>query len=105
VRERLFKPRLRVTSFDELNIWLVEQCIKYARAHRHPEVRDRTIWEQFEAERPSLVPYAGKFDGFHAVPASVSKTVDVYVDRSVRQQPLLGIGACDRAAGGNPRLC
>ena len=28
-------------------------------------VRDRTIWEMFEAERPSLVPYAGRFDGFH----------------------------------------
>jgi hypothetical protein len=28
----------------------------------------------FEAERPSLIPYAGRFDGFHAVPAAVSKT-------------------------------
>ena len=28
----------------------------------------------FETERPSLVPYAGRFDGFHAVPASASKT-------------------------------
>ena len=41
-----------------MNIWLVEQCVSYARAHPHPEVRDRTIWEQFEAERPNLVPYA-----------------------------------------------
>ena len=28
----------------------------------------------FEAERPHLVPYVGRFDGFHSVPASVSKT-------------------------------
>jgi transposase len=82
VRERFFTPRLRVKSFDELNTWLVEHCIKYARAHRHPEVRDRTIWEQFEAERPSLVPYAGKFDGFHALPASVSKTCLVRFDNN-----------------------
>jgi transposase len=82
VRERFFTPRLRVKSFDELNTWLVEQCVKYARAHRHPELRDRTIWEQFEAERPSLVPYAGKFDGFHAVPASVSKTCLVRFDNN-----------------------
>ena len=82
VRERFFTPRLRVKSFEELNTWLVEQCIKYARAHRHPEVRDGTIWEQFEAERPSLVPYAGKFDGFHAVPASVSKTCLVRFDNN-----------------------
>jgi len=82
VRERFFTPRLRVKSFEELNTWLVEQCIKYARAHRHPEVRGGTIWEQFEAERPSLVPYAGKFDGFHAVPASVSKTCLVRFDNN-----------------------
>jgi hypothetical protein len=82
VRERFFTPRLRVKSFDELNTWLVEQCIKYARAHRHPELRDRTIWEHFEDERPSLVPYAGKFDGFHAVPASVSKACLVRFDNN-----------------------
>ncbi len=82
MRERFFTPRLRVKSFEELNTWLVEQCIKYARAHRHPELRDCTIWEQFEVERPSLVPYAGKFDGFHAVPASVSKTCLVRFDNN-----------------------
>jgi hypothetical protein len=30
--------------------------------------------EQTPVLRPKLVPYAGRFDGFHAVPASVSKT-------------------------------
>ena len=80
VRERFFTPRLRVKSFDELNIWLVEQCVSYARAHHHHEVRGRTIWEQFEAERPNLVPYAGRFDGFRSVPASLSKTCLVRFD-------------------------
>jgi transposase len=82
VRERFFTPRLRVKSYDELNAWLLDQCIAYARAHRHPEQRDRTIWEAFEMERPSLVPYAGRFDGFHAVPASVSKTCLVRFDNN-----------------------
>jgi transposase len=59
VRERFFTPRLKVKSYDELNAWLLDQCVAYARAHRHPEVRDRTIWEMFETERPNLVPYAG----------------------------------------------
>ena len=67
VRERFFTPRLRFKTYDELNAWLLEQCVNYARAHAHPEVRDQTIWQMFEAERPSLVPYAGRFDGFHAV--------------------------------------
>ncbi len=82
VRERFFTPRLRVKSYDELNGWLLDQCIAYAKAHRHPELRERTIWEAFEAERPNFVPYAGRFDGFHAIPASVSKTCLVRFDNN-----------------------
>ena len=82
VRERFFSPRLRVKSYEELNAWLLDQCIAYAKAHRHPELRDRTVWEVFEAERPSLVAYAGRFDGFHAVPASVSRTCLVRFDNN-----------------------
>jgi hypothetical protein len=82
VRERFFTPRLRFKSYEEMNAWLLDQCIAYAKAHRHPERSDRTIWEMFEAERPQLVPYAGRFDGFHAVPASVSKTCLVRFDNN-----------------------
>ncbi|MBY6266344.1 IS21 family transposase [Azospirillum sp. 412522] len=82
VRERFFTPRLRVKSYDELNGLLLDRCVAHAKAHRHPEMRERTVWETFEAERPSLVPYAGRFDGFHAVPASVSKTCLVRFDNN-----------------------
>jgi transposase len=82
VRERFFTPRLRVKSYDELNGLLLDRCITYAKAHRHPELREQTIWQVFEAERPSLVPYAGRFDGFHATPASVSKTCLVRFDNN-----------------------
>jgi transposase len=82
VRERFFTPRLRVKSYEELNAWLLDQCVAYAKAHRHPELRGQTVWEMFEAERPSLVRYAGRFDGFHAVPASVSKTCLVRFDNN-----------------------
>jgi transposase len=82
VRERFFTPRLRFKTYEEMNAWLLDQCIAYAKAHRHPEERERTVWQTFEAERPSLVPYAGRFDGFHAVPASVSKTCLVRFDNN-----------------------
>ena len=82
VRERFFTPRLRFKSSDEMNAWLLDKCIAYAKAHRHPELTEQTIWEVFEAERPKLVPYAGRFDGFHAVPASVSKTCLVRFDNN-----------------------
>jgi transposase len=80
VRERFFTPRLRFKTYDDLNAWLVDRCVAYAKAHRHPELADKTVWESFEEERPKLVPYAGPFDGFHAVPASVSKTCLVRFD-------------------------
>ncbi len=68
MRERFFTPRLRVKSLDELNVWLLDKCVAYAKAHKHPDQTDQTIWQMFEAERPHLVGYAGPFDGFHSVP-------------------------------------
>ena len=82
VRERFFAPRPRVKSFDELNAWLLDQCVAYAKAHKHPELTDRTVWQVFEAERANLVAVPGRFDGFHAVMASVSKTCLVSFDRN-----------------------
>ena len=80
VRERFFTPRLRFKSYDELNAWLLDRCVAYAKAHPHPERSDRTVWQAFEEERSQLVPYRGRFDGFHALPASVSKTCLVRFD-------------------------
>ena len=94
VRERFFTPRLRVASGgcpraarsadpgDELNAWLLDRCVAYAKAHKHPELTDRTIWQAFEMERPQLVQITGPFDGFHATQASVSKTCLVRFDNN-----------------------
>jgi len=82
VRERFFTPRLRVKTYDELNAWLTDKCVAYAKVHPHPERSDQTVWEVFEEERPNLVPYRGRFDGFHALPASVSKTCLVRFDNN-----------------------
>jgi len=82
VRERFFTPRLRVSSYEELNAWLLDRCVAYARAHKHPELTDRMIWQVFEAERPQLVPISGPFDGFGAIQASVSKTCLVRFDNN-----------------------
>ena len=42
VRERFFTPRLRFKNYDEMNAWLTDQCIAYAKAHRHPELTEQT---------------------------------------------------------------
>ena len=82
VRERFFTPRLRFKTYDELNAWLLDQCVAYAKAHRHQENVDKTIWEVFEEERQTLLPYRGQFDGFHEAHASVSKTCLVRFDNN-----------------------
>jgi transposase len=82
IRERFFTPRLRVKTYDELNAWLTDKCVAYAKVHPHPERPEQTVWEVFEEERPKLVPYRGRFDGFHALAASVSKTCLVRFDNN-----------------------
>jgi len=82
VRERFFTPRLRFKTRDELNAWLLDKCVVHARAHAHPERPEQTVWDVFEEERPKLVAYRGRFDGFHALTASVSKTCLVRFDNN-----------------------
>ena len=82
VRNLLHHGRQPHKSFEELNALLIDKCIAWAKANPHPEMTDRTVWEVFEAERPQLVPYAGRFDGFHSVSAAVSKTCLVRFDNN-----------------------
>ena len=54
LRDQLFRPKPRVKSLAELNAWLADQCVAYARRTQHPEFKERTIWEVFQDERASL---------------------------------------------------
>src|SRR5271169_1247892 len=64
LRDQFFRPKPRVSSLIELNAWLEDQCVAYAKRHKHPEFKDRTIWEMFQQERTSLMQLRGPFDGF-----------------------------------------
>ena len=90
VRERFFTPRLRVASYDELNAWLLDRCVAYAKAHKHPELTDCTIWQAFEAERPKLVPITSPFDGFHRLAERFSIRRIVLAALDVRLNQLRG---------------
>ena len=46
VRERFFTPRLRFKTLDELNAWLLDKCIAYAKAHRHAEGDLRLVMDR-----------------------------------------------------------
>ena len=82
LRQRLFIPRPHVKTLEELNRQLEDGCIAYARESRHPDDRERTVWEAFEGERPALLPIRGPFDGFREVDVSASKTCLVRFDRN-----------------------
>ena len=80
VRQRFFSPRLKFKSYAELNAYLLDRCVAHAQATTHPEQKDKTVFDVFEAERAALIAYRGPFDSFRATVASVSKTCLVSFD-------------------------
>jgi transposase len=82
LRQRLFIPRPHVKTLDELNRTLEDSCVAAARESRHPDDRERSVWEVFEAERSVLVPIRSPFDGFRETTVSASKTCLVRFDRN-----------------------
>src|SRR3954465_2473881 len=64
LRDQMFRPKPRVKSLAELNAWLEDQCMAYAKRTQHPEFKERTIWDVFQEEVPSLMELRGPFDGF-----------------------------------------
>ena len=82
MRDVLFRPRPKVKTLEELNAWLDDQCRAYAQRTRHPEFRDRTIWEVFEEESASLMPFLGPFAGFSEKPMRATTTCLITHDRN-----------------------
>jgi hypothetical protein len=78
----MFRPKPRVKSLTELNAWLEDQCIAYAKRTRHPEFKDRTIWDVFEDERASLMQLRGPFDGFVEKAVRASTTCLIMADHN-----------------------
>ena len=101
VRERFFTPRLRFKSYEELNAWLLDRCVAYAKAHKHPEFTGQTVWSSFEAERPK--------------PGALCRTLRRLprpagfrlqnLPGPLRQQQILGRGERGRPPGRDPGLC
>jgi Mu transposase-like protein len=65
-----------------LNAWLEDQCVTYAKRTNHPEFKDRTIWDVFQDERPSLMEPRGPFDGFVEKAVRASTTCLISADRN-----------------------
>jgi len=81
-RGRFFQPRLRFASIEELNGWLEAECRRWAETHPHPEQKEWTVAQAWNAERPALQPILAPFDGFHENEHSVSGTCLISFDRN-----------------------
>ena len=83
VRERFFTPRLRVKSYDELNAWLMDKCIAWAKAHPPSRTaRPERSGRSSRKSDPSSFPIAAASTGSMRLPASVSKTCLVRFDNN-----------------------
>jgi len=67
VRQRLFRPRPKFAHIDALNAWLEGQCLELAQRGAHPEIRGRTMWEGYQAERGQLLALPSAFPAYHAL--------------------------------------
>ena len=111
-------PRLRFKSYDELNGWLLDKCLSWAKAHAHPERRDgrpahgdragpfhpsSTIWPKSSCAgavsgRPSSDWRHLKLRGTFATPMMVHK----HVMRSSSARPSLRSKRSAPSAHANP---
>jgi hypothetical protein len=92
LRSWFFTPTPRFDDLDQLNAWLWQQCLERAQTAAHPELQERSIWEVFQEEQPSLRPFRATFDGYVEVRARVSKTCLVTVDRNQYSVPAQYVG-------------
>ena len=81
IREWLFTPLARFSSFEALNEWLATRCRELA-ARKHPQSADRSIAECFAQEQLSLRRIAAPFDGYVEHMLRVSSTCLVVMDRN-----------------------
>ncbi len=81
IREWLFTPMARFSSFAELNSWLALRCRELA-GRKHPTEPGRTIAECFAQEAASLRAITAPFDGYVEQMLRVSSTCLVRTDRN-----------------------
>lgn len=81
-RERFFVPRPHFESLEALNRYLRQRCLDEAKRLRHPDFPAQTVFEVYQQERETLIPYVSGFDGYRAQMTSASKTCLVRYDRN-----------------------
>lgn len=71
-RCNFFSPLRRVNTLDELNVQLQQDCLEWAKSHRHPEIKEKTVWQMYQLERQQLIPCRSSFDSYKIDATTVS---------------------------------
>jgi transposase len=71
-RRNFFTPILSGKSYDDINSQLREMCLEWSKTKRHPDLKERTIFEVYEEEKSYLIPYRGEFTAYRVHPTLVS---------------------------------
>ena len=82
-RTRFFSKRRHFEDMDDLNQYLLSECLAWAKTQPHPQDPQRTIWEVYlQDERPRLTAMELPFDGFTEKTVRVTSTCLVHFDRN-----------------------
>jgi transposase len=71
-RRNFFTPLCKVDNLAEVNTQLRNDCIEWAQNTAHPEFKDRKVWEIYQEEKISLLPYCRQFEAYKIETSVVS---------------------------------
>lgn len=86
-QEYCFRPAPKFDSFDALNDYLEEECLRRARERPHPEVSGKSCWDVFLDEKKSLHKVSKRFNACVDKSGKVGPTQLVRYDRNHYSAP------------------
>lgn len=72
LREIFFSPLRKATDLEDLNKSLKVDCLSFAKQHKHPEEKDKTVFEVYQEEKSFLNTYRSPFKACRIETAVVS---------------------------------
>lgn len=60
-RQNFFTPLRKAATLEELNEDLELQALAWAKTRKHPDIKEKTIWEVYQEEVAKLMPVRGPF--------------------------------------------
>lgn len=82
IRQWFFTPRLKFKNLNDLNIYLKNRCLELAQNRKHPEQKERFIWDVYQEEKSYLKLFVRPFDGYIDRTCKVSGTCLIHFDRN-----------------------